>query len=241
MTTTSKPAGVSRSWRSGKYSLALREQGKGNITEAMKKNGIFVANLSASIRSVPKYVTAALAANSLVQVILATKHDSSRAAANWKLSVSGVGLHPFLDPAEYHEAGESWGVIGGRGDLGDSADTVLEYKKMYYGISKSPSSTLFEVDKGGRLFHQLGVGQQGNYRVDLFNPILGDLNQRRAGAQHTGHTYAYYAFDGDSAETFMPGLENVRESIGSGYIPYLLTKLNDIVHAESNAGRILKP
>lgn len=241
MTITSKPAGVSRSWRTGKYSLALREKGKGNLTEAMRKNGIFVANISASLRSVPKHVTAVLAANSLVQVILATKQDSSRAAANWNLSVSGVGLHPFLDPTQYHEAGESWGTIGGKGDAGQFASAVLDYKKMYYGISKSSSSTLFEVDRGGRLFNQLGVGQQGNYRVDLFNPILGDLNQRRAGAGHTGHTYAYYAFDGEDDTAFMPGLENVRESIGNGYIPYLLTKLNDLVHAESNAGRILKP
>ena len=241
MTITSKPAGVSQSWRTGKYSLALREQGKGNIREAMAKNGIFVANLSASLRSVPKYVTAALAANSLVNVILATKHDSSRAAANWNLSVSGVGLHTFLDPAYYHEAGESWGTIGGRGDLGANEETVLRYKMMYYGISKSASSTLFEVDKGGRIFNQLGVGQQGNYRIDLFNPILGDLNPRRAGANQTGHTYAYYAFDGEDAEVFTPGLEEVRESIGNGYIPYLLMMLNDLVHTESNAGRIMKP
>ena len=241
MTTTSKPAGVSRSWRSGKYSLALREQGKGNIRADMAKNGIFVANLSASIRSVPKYVTAALAANSLAHVILATKHDSSRAAANWKLSVSGVGLHPFLDPSDYHEAGPSWGAIGGRGDLGANAEAVMQYKMMYYGISKSASSTLFEVDKGGRIFNQLGVGQQGNYRIDLFNPVLGDLNQRRAGAEHAGHTYAYYAFDGGDTESFTPGLEQVRESIGNGYIPYLLMKLNDEVHAASQAGRIIKP
>ena len=241
MTATSKPAGVSRSWWSGNYSLALREKGKGNIRADMAKNGIFVANLTASIKSVPEYVTAALAANSLVQVIMATKHDSSRAAANWNLSVSNVGLHPFLNPTDYFETGDSWGQIGGRGDLGANAETVREYKMMYYGISKSASSTLYQVDKGGRIFNQLGVGQEGYYRIDLFNPILGDLNQRRAGAQHDGHTYAYYAFDGSDAETFMPGLENVRESIGNSYIPYLLTRLNNEVHAASNAGRILKP
>ena len=230
MTATSTLGGVVQS-KSGSYSLNLREKG---ASEALKNNGIFVANLSNDLRGLGKDVIGALAATSLLTAIDATKHDSSRAAANWDLAVSGrFPVRTSLSPLRYLEHGASFGKIGTKHSAGQAARIVRFYKQTYYGLQPVVGArNLWQVNRSGVLFNALGLGKQGTPRVELFNPIGGDLNVRRAGdkehrnAAAMWHSYAYYAFGGDNANTFLPGLEKAREEIGNAYIPMRILAIN---------------
>jgi hypothetical protein len=240
MTITSKPAGVSQHRRTGQYSLHLREQGKGNIDEDLKENGIYVANITAAIKSVPKYVLGALAANALLQVIsMGTKHDSSRAAANWDLAISSYApVRTYLHPLAYGESSPTFGRIGEKGSAGEFKGQVLRYKQTFYGIGPVPGG-VYQAKPGGLLYNAMGIGKQGTPRVDLFNPIAGDLNQRRAGDHYVGKTYAYYAFRG-AMDSTLPGLEKAHQDIGNGYIPYLLQSLATFIKGRHAKGAIPK-
>ena len=256
MTTTSKIGGVTHSKSSGTYSLFLREKGVGirtpntarnaELIEALRNNGIYVANLTAALRGLPKDIAGALAATALMMAVDSTKHDSSRAAANWDLAVSGkMAVRTNLDPLMYGESGDRFGRIGKKGTAGRAASLVRSYKKMFYGLRQVPGMPgLWQAARGGILYEALGIGQAGTPRVDLYNPIAGDLNVRRAGdrehqnASALWHSYAYYAFGGSNPNTFLPGLETAKEMIGSGYIPMRVLAIGNALKNVAGRGGI---
>jgi len=212
----------------------VRQGNQGNYSLALRNNGIFVANLSNDLRGLGKDVIGALAATSLLTAIDATKHDSSRAAANWDIAVSGrLPIRTNLVPLKYGERGDRFGKIGTKHSAGQAARIVRFYKQTYYGLQPVVGArNLWQVNRNGVLFNALGLGKQGTPMVELFNPIGGTLNVRRAGdkehqnAAALWHSYAYYAFGGENANTFLPGLEGAKEQIGSAYIPMRILAIN---------------
>ena len=219
----SQPAGVTGSASKG-YQLAL------------DKNGVFVANISAALRGIPKRVVGALAATALVEAVEKTKHDSSRAAANWQIAIHGSKVRSTLEPARYEEEGDRWGITGQKGDKGFLRDVVLSYMRTYYGISPGVGKW-YEPDANGLLGYDLAAHRFSRTpKIELFNPILGTAIRRRSGAKHDGHTYAYYAFGGRDTQSFMAGLSNSRELVGNGYLPHLIKKLASQLKASNTRG-----
>jgi len=220
----SQPAGVTGSAKAG-YQLALN------------KNGVYVANISAALRGIPKRVVGALAATTLVEAINATKHDSSRAAANWELALFREKIRTTLSPAHYEQENPRWGVTGSKGDKGFLRDVVLDYMKMWYGIAPGVGKW-YEPNPKGLLGDALGIHDfSPTPTIELFNPILGSAHLTRgAGGDHSGSSYAYYAFSGGDPQSFMAGLGNAKQLIGNGYLPHLIKQLASQIKGSNTRG-----
>lgn len=201
-----------------------------NLERAMRNNELFAMNLKQGLEAIPKKVLGVLAATALDRSIRKTKHDSSRAAANWDLSIGGYGLRQDLSPSSYKQSGASWGSIGERYDAGAFEATVLGAKALFYGYGESGKggageSVFLEPEKGGRLASSLRIGQSGEApSVYLFNPVMSMANARM---DKSGHTYAYNAFFGSEAGPDVA--QSTVQLVGNGYVPYLVKQINQQV------------
>lgn len=222
---------------SSTYLGTQRHRGVDQVVLA--KNDLFTANLTAAIRGFGKHALGALAAEALHMAIMdGTKHDSSRAAANWDLAFSGRNMRTNLDPAHYMNSsrkGEdtSLAPIGFRGDDGANKQAVWDYKQMVYGIQHA--NGFYSAKKGGWIRDELGIGLPNQPpRVELFNPIAGEANPRMAG--QTGYSYAYYALQAGDKE-FSTTIQGSTLTIGDKFIPWALQILNQTVQSATAQGR----
>jgi hypothetical protein len=123
----------------------------GKVAAANKHNLIVTANLKAVLSAVPKYLLGGFAATALDTAIRNTKHDSSRFAANWNLSIGNVPppSEGKPDPSAYAQTGESYGTIGERDAKGSHAMPVRMAKRRYYGYTNAAKgSDLMKLTKG---------------------------------------------------------------------------------------------
>lgn len=174
-------------------------------------NKLFLMNFSAALKGAGKLALGVAAAEGLHMAITeATKHDSSRAAANWDLGFRG-NVRQTLQPARYGE-----NPAGFRGDEGMNKERVWAYKTMVYGIEKKSTNfgRWWAPIEGQRLWSELGIGQLGGTpRVDLYNPLLGNVVARADGQ---GRTYAYNAFGGSQTPYVAMG-PGGQQALGSGF------------------------
>jgi hypothetical protein len=195
------------------------------LRRAQKNNELFAANLKDGLKAMPKLVLGVTAATALDRAIRETKHDSSRAAANWDLSFGGSGVRTSLSPSAYGER-----PAGQRGDRGTNENVVLAHKVMYYGYAPvDGGSGLFEPEAGMRLYKSLRIGLSGEApAVILFNPVMNIDNARRdGGPEHGGNTYAYNAFYGEQGD--IVGTGAVTSLVGNGYIPVMVKEISQQV------------
>jgi len=201
-----------------------------NLERAMRNNELFAMNLKQGLEAIPKKVLGVLAATALERAIRKTKHDSSRAAANWDLAIGGVGIRYHLSPAEYKQSVEVGGQIGGRHYEGAYETSVLNAKATFYGYGEPSGVTagdgvLLEPERGLRLHSQLRIGQSGEApSVYLFNPVMSMANARM---DTLGRTYAYHAFFGSEAGPEIA--QSTVQMVGNGYIPKLVKQINQQV------------
>ena len=123
----------------------------GTAAAATKHNQIVTANLKAAMYAVPKYLLGGMAATALDTAIRQTKHDSSRFAANWNLSIGNAPPpnEGKPDPSAYAQTGESYGTIGERDAKGSHAMPVRMAKRRYYGYTNAAKgSDLMKLTKG---------------------------------------------------------------------------------------------
>ncbi len=201
---------------------------KGGYKLALDQNGVFVANLTTELYQIPKRLVGALAATTLTKAIYATKHDSSRAGANWDLALFGESIRNNLSPSVYGQELGSGMSIGKKGDMGSNTEYVVFYKHMFYGIDNSVVKGWQEPFKGGLLYDAIGTHDRGTIpKIELYNPILGENSRtaRRSGGSHEGHTYAFNAFYG-GLESVLPGLKATADQIGNGYLPHMIMQAN---------------
>lgn len=202
-----------------------------HIEQAIRNNELFAMNLKQGLDAVPKKVLGVFSVTALDRAIRKTRHDSSRAAANWDLSVGGHGFREALSPARYGESGSSWGAIGERYDAGAYEAAVLGAKALFYGYGEAASGLgggepiFLEPEKGGFISSSLRLGQSGEApTVYLFNPVMSMANARM---DRAGRTYAYRAFSGEEAGPEV--VQSTVQMIGSTYIPYLVKQINQQV------------
>jgi hypothetical protein len=203
------------------------KQAKGGYKLALNQNDVFVANLNAGLYEMPKRLLGVLAATTLTKAVQETKHDSSRAAANWDLALFGETIRHTLSPSVYEQPLGYGMSLGRKGSGGEFAEGVVFYKQMFYGIDEGPGGWQ-EPFKGGLLYDAIGPHDRTTPpNIELYNPILGanPATERRSGGDHRGHTYAFNAFDG-GLESMMPTLQASAEKIGDAYMPYLIMQLN---------------
>ena len=165
--------------------------------KARRNTEVYFMRLSKWFDGLGKLGTATMAASALETAMRKregeTKHDSSRAAANWDINVGGV--NPYgrktnkLDPKNYGEKG-----VGQKGDDGKNAGAVRSKKRQKYGYKYNQGAP--EPAPGGWLWDAIGVGKLGTKSVHLFNPIMFAIHRREntARGKHTGKTYAENAF-----------------------------------------------
>jgi hypothetical protein len=207
---------------------------KGSLSVAKNANNLYAANLSALMSGMGKQLLGAFASEVLMEAILhGTKHDSSRAAANWDLSLSGSGMHTGLIPHDY-----GTNPIGKKGDEGAYKYITLEYKRMVYGINDY--GDFFTPKEGGMLHTALGIGKSGSApRVELFNPIMSPNQERRQGwgeDRGTGATYAFNAFFGGQPIQMLE--VNAQSRIGNAFIPWMIARINRQLLAGAGSGRM---
>jgi hypothetical protein len=143
------------------------------VRAALRHNNTLFASLTNAVSGLGKKTLAAASAAALSGAMTNrnTKHDSSRAAANWDLEVGhsnpyGKSVSGGLNPSQYHD--QEFGV-GGRGDQGSNQGQVAEIKAQRYGYSGYGANTT--VSENSWLYNALGVGQKGRPAVYLFNPV----------------------------------------------------------------------
>lgn len=118
---------------------------------AAKHNEIVATNLKAAMFAMPKYLLGGYAATALNLAIKHTKHDSSRFAANWNLSIGKAALpnNGDPDPLAYRQTGDSYGAIGEKGSKGANRLAVQMSKRVYYGYTNSEKgSDVMKLTKG---------------------------------------------------------------------------------------------
>jgi hypothetical protein len=216
VTATSKYLGLKSGSLSGKRGIEL----------ALKNNEMYIANLKAGLYGMPNRVLAALAASALDMAIDKTKHDSSRFAANWNLSISGRQMFATMDPSEYNQHGTSYGSVGKKRSGGSHKEAVLVAKSVYWGYTRG-ANNLCTVSEGGRLFTELGLarrtvtsGPPVNRKVELYNPVTSSDFSRIDGF---GNTYAKNALTSMGPAVFMSAATAQR--IGSAVIPLEIQRI----------------
>ena len=135
---------------------------------AIKNNQAIFQSLTREVQGyLGKKTAVGMAAGALVAAMETTKHDSSRAAANWELNVGGS--NPYgkgsggLNPSEYFDG--TYG-IGGRNTGGVLEGQVIKFKLASYGVAENG-----EVAEGGWLYTKAGVGKLGTPAIKLWTPI----------------------------------------------------------------------
>lgn len=140
----------------------------GNYSLVMQNNQAYSAKLNTLLKGLPKRVLGVYAATALhnAQQLSVTKHDSSRAAANWNLQVGNSPIPQHLDPGAYGTS-----PIGQRGDAGSHAKRVMDYKRQFWNYYKRHGAMI--PKKGGVLWSAIGVGKAGTAPVvRLYNPVF---------------------------------------------------------------------
>lgn len=193
--------------------------GQGAYALALKNNQMYAQHLSRSIAGTGKKVANVFAASALRQVVEATVHDSSRAAANWDLAFSGMGLRDFWAPMRYNTP-----PIGERGSSGSQKQAVIAWKMDWYAIEPMAGG-LYRPTTGGRMaqFSRM-CGAGAGASLQLFNPILNKATPK-------AELYARYAFSGDydAFETVIAAHEDIDARMDGFFIPYLVDKLRQAV------------
>lgn len=197
--------------------------GRGGYKTVVKQNEMFIMNLTQGLKDMPRQILNIAAAEALdMAVNEGTKHDSSRAAANWDLELPARPIRHTMAPYSYgeHPAGQRY-------DAGANKQAVWEYKKMVYGIemTKTPYGSWMQGKEGQALASSISSSTS---QVSLYNPIMGTY-ARKEGADHSGNTYAYNAFYFDDPELGL--LTNklsstIIQKIGNGFIPGAISYLN---------------
>lgn len=125
-----------------------------------RRNQQYSDKLSALFIGLPRRALATAAATALHRAISETRHDSSRAGANWDLAIGTGSVPTEWNPAEYRQpmtrGGQSSPAIGTRYDAGRHRTMVLEYKAAFYGYQPGPGGLQIPID-GGRLSRLLDV------------------------------------------------------------------------------------
>jgi hypothetical protein len=217
------------------------KQVKGGHALALDKNEVFVANLTSALYEIPKRLVGALAATTLTKAIYATKHDSSRAGANWDLALFGENIRHTLSPSVYEQPLGFGMAIGKKGSMGANTEYVVFYKHMFYGIDNGAGGWQ-EPFKGGLLYDAIGIGNRTSIpKIELYNPIIGanPATARRSGGSHDKATYAFNAFYG-GLEAVMPDMKASADQIGNGYLPHLIMKLNRALTTAKATGTFRK-
>lgn len=202
--------------------------GRQSAVLALKQNQAYCHKLNNLLKSIPKKALGVYAASALDVAIRATKHDSSRAGANWNLSF-GAAMPPVSwDPANYGTA-----PAGQRGDKGANREETLQYKAMHYGYSGA--SDLKTPQPGGILHVKLGIGKLGTApTVLLYNPIFSPGEKTALYAQH--------AFGGGEAgvgeEVFKGEVKAKLSELPSTFAPVLIHEMAEQVRW-LNAGKLI--
>jgi hypothetical protein len=140
-----------------------------------RRNHMFAMNFKKQMGSVTKQVMGTAIAYALHKAVLATYHDSSRAAANWNIAFGGTAPAQTWYPDEYLETGSNFGSIGEKGSKrGESGGdyAIAGYKSFYYGYEADGGSGV-TLSKGGRIWKELGIGEfKTPPKVIIYNPIF---------------------------------------------------------------------
>lgn len=140
-----------------------------------RRNHMFAMNFKKQMGSVTKQVMGTAIAYTLHKAVLATYHDSSRAAANWNIAFGGTAPAQIWDPKKYLESGPSFGTIGEKGDKRGEAgldQAIAGYKSFYYGYEADGGFGV-TLSKGGRIWTELGIGEfKTPPKVIIYNPIF---------------------------------------------------------------------
>lgn len=155
------------------------------LRKAIKNNEVVFKSLTNSFLLLGKKSLGTGAAAALETAMSSpnTKHDSSRAAANWDVNIGGsnpYGRQPNeLAPKLYaNQPGSNSGSrykIGKRRDEGKNEAVMKSRKRRRYGYKKGgrgDASTAI-VAENSWIYNQLNIGRPGKPAVHLFNPILG--------------------------------------------------------------------
>ena len=141
------------------------------LRTAVRRNETLFKSLKAEVPGLGKKVLGGMVAAALAEAMRnGTKHDSSRAAANWDVNVGNA--NPYgrttteLAPKEYNDTTYQ---IGTRGSDGNEANNAIAEKLHRYGCdSKTNPETMLQ---GGWLWDALKIGKPGNVQAHLFNPV----------------------------------------------------------------------
>jgi hypothetical protein len=217
--------------------------GAAGVKLALKNNEMYIANLKAGLKDVPRNVLGALAASALEMAIKETKHDSSRFAANWDISVGGVGLRGNMAQRDYGESGERFGSIGEKNSKGDHYNAVQKAKSLYYGYTTGPEVGVNLLTPNGMLWDALKMGRKAGVgsppgaipRVELFNPITSADYGRPDGA---GHTYAFNALKGGGQSQMMAGAQSVADRVGNAMVPMEILRITKMLKTLHVSGGI---
>jgi hypothetical protein len=141
------------------------------LRAATRRNETLFKSLKAEVQGLGKKVLGDMIAASLAEAMRnGTKHDSSRAAANWDVQVGGA--NPYgrstteLAPKEYHDTEYQ---IGGRGSGGSEKGGAIAEKLHRYGCDSTSNPE--RMIQGGWLWSALKIGESGNIQAHLFNPV----------------------------------------------------------------------
>ena len=139
------------------------------LRTAVRRNETLFKSLKAEVPGLGKKVLGGMVAAALAEAMRnGTKHDSSRAAANWDVNVGGANPYgrstTALAPKEYNDATYH---IGTKGSGGSEAGGVIAEKLHWYGCDSKNNTML----QGGWLWNALKIGQPGNIQAHLFNPV----------------------------------------------------------------------
>jgi hypothetical protein len=150
------------------------------VRSAIKNNNAVFLALTRQVQRLGKKTLAAMSAAALDGAMESdsTKHDSSRAAANWHLVVGGQtpygSVSSGLNPSEYEDARFD---IGKRGDEGKKKPDVINQKRHAYAYEGSGTAT--RATQGGWLYDAIGVGKSGTPGVHLYNAVTTDPKYAR--------------------------------------------------------------
>ena len=142
-----------------------------------KKNEGFFQSMISAIHKSGKVVAGTMAAEALITAMNNTKHDSSRAAANWEINVGGVnpvGHDPtVLNPEKYEDASAA---IGTRHSEGAFKGRAIGRKKVRYGI-KGKAGQDVTLGENGWLWRALEIGLSREKPEIILWSALGDSKQ----------------------------------------------------------------
>jgi hypothetical protein len=139
---------------------------KGSLRLVVKQNEVYAEKLNTLMKGLPKQVLGAYAATALNNAIEMTKHDSSRAGANWALLFGNTAPPNSLNPKSYGSY-----PIGERDDHEANKAVTLKYKQDVYGYYAKYGVMIPKKD--GWIYRALKIGEKGTAPVvRLYNPVI---------------------------------------------------------------------